>query len=274
MGKAILVLIDACDFDIAKEYLGYAEHMTERNLCAKYRVTTELPAMSRVNYETLMTGQPPSKHGILNNCMVRRSRCENLFSLSKKNGRVTAAAAYMWFSELYSRAPFSSLDDRLQLEKPSGDIDHGIFYFEDPYPDNHLFADAEFLRKTYNPDFMVVHPMGMDYRGHQGGCDSKEYREACVLMDILISTSMPAWREAGYDVIVTSDHGMDSYGIHSGNAYAQRTVPLYLFADAFKPGDFTATPISQLNVAPLVCSLLGMEKGGAMIEPSDIGKRS
>lgn len=270
MGKTILVLIDACGFNTAKEYLGFLEHMTEKKQCAKYKVQAELPAMSRVNYETLMTGLPPFRHGVLNNLVVRRSLCDNVFSLCKKNGLTTAAAAYLWMSELYSGAPFNNFEDRLQLGEAKGDIDHGIFYFEDSYPDTHLFADAEFLRKTYSPDFMLVHPMGMDYKGHLGGCDSKGYKETCLIIDVLLSCSLPVWRAAGYTVIVTADHGMDAFGMHNGNTDLQRIVPLYIFSEEVLPDDFSEKPISQLNIAPLSCRLLGLQKSEEMTEIREI----
>ncbi|MEG2074745.1 MAG: alkaline phosphatase family protein, partial [Angelakisella sp.] len=81
MGKTIFVLLDACRFDMAKEYGGYLEHMIDAGLGAKYRVNGELPSMSRPMYETLMTGLAASVHGITGNKEVRPSRCENLFSL-------------------------------------------------------------------------------------------------------------------------------------------------------------------------------------------------
>lgn len=50
-----------------------------------------------------------------------------------------------------------------------------MFYWEDTYPDSHIFQDGEFIRKTYAPDFMMYHPMNIDLAGHNFGADSKEY---------------------------------------------------------------------------------------------------
>ena len=65
-------------------------------------------------------------------------------------------------------------------------------------PDSHLFADAETLRQTHEPDFMLVHPMSIDYTGHCFGSDTKEYRGSALAMDSLLSHYVPRWREAGY----------------------------------------------------------------------------
>ena len=90
----------------------------------------------------------------------------------------TAAAAYYWMSELYYRAPFCPECDRYLAGNGDSLIDYGIFYYEDIYPDSHLYMDAEFLRKTYHPDFLLIHPMNIDDSGHRFGGDSPEYLRA------------------------------------------------------------------------------------------------
>ena len=204
MGKVIFVMVDALGFDTAGRRGGYLEHLTEYRLAAKYRVRGELPSASRPMYETLMTGLPVSVHGIVTNQTSRRSRCENLFSLCKKSGKVTAAAAFLWISELYNgTCPFSIYEHRIQ--NGGGDIDHGIFYSDCDYPDTHLYADGEYLRKTYDPDFLLIHPMHTDTVGHPSGCASKEYQESADQSLQQVAILLERWREAGYDVIVTAD---------------------------------------------------------------------
>lgn len=263
MGKVIFVMVDALGFDTAGRRGGYLEHLTEYRLAAKYRVRGELPSASRPMYETLMTGLPVSVHGIVTNQTSRKSRCENLFSLCKKSGKVTAAAAFLWISELYNgTCPFSIYEHRIQ--NGGGDIDHGIFYSDCDYPDTHLYADGEYLRKTYDPDFLLIHPMHTDTVGHPFGCASKEYQESADQSLQQVAILLERWREAGYDVIVTADHGMDELGIHGGNERIQRQVPLYIISDRVKKGDFTDHEISNLELAPLVCRLLEIGPGAGM----------
>ena len=78
------------------------------------------------------------------------------------------------------------------------------------------------------------------------------------------------WREDGYDVIVTGDHGMDALGIHGGNEEVQRDVPLYILSDQVKKGNFTDRVISNLQAAPLVCRLLGIQASEGMARESQI----
>ena len=270
MKKVILVMIDAQGFETAVQRAGFLEHLCEVGLAAKYRVACGLPSSSRPMYETILTGLPVSEHGIYSNQTVRRSTSENLFALTRRHGKTNAAAAYGWVSELYTdHAPFDVFRDRMQLDG-SGDIDHGIFYIEDTYPDSHLYADGEMLRQMYHPDFLLIHPMNVDDMGHRHTAASREYGHASEVSFDQIAILFDRWREDGYDLLVTGDHGMDLLGMHGGNEAIQREVPLYIVSDAAEPGDYTDHAISNLNLAPFICGLLEIPRGEHMISALEI----
>ena len=266
MGKVIFVLVDALGFDMAVRHCGFLEHMVEAGFGAKYRVRGELPALSRPMYETLLTGLPVWQHGIADNETRRRSRSENLFSMTRKAGLVNACAGYDWLSELYGGRPLPfDLDrDRYCLDG-SGDIMHGIFYNSESYPDEHVYADGEFLRVRYQPDFLMIHPMGVDTMGHLHGGVSKEYAQQIGYTCMQIALRWEAWKRAGYQLAVTGDHGMDAFGLHEGNEAIQRDSPLYILSDQVKTGDFSGDdPLSSLDFAPCICRLLGIETADGM----------
>lgn len=271
--KVIFVLVDALGYDVATKHFGFLEHLAEAGKCAKYKMTGELPAISRPMYETLMTGVPVWRHGISSNETVRSSICENLFSMTKAAGKVNACAGYMWMLELYGNIGrrFDLSRDRYCLNG-SGDIMHAIFYQSDDYPDDHLFADADFLMDTYNPDFIVIHPMGVDENGHRYTAASKEYSMIAARNCDLIAQRWQKWMDAGYQVIVTGDHGMDNLGLHEGNEPIQREVPLYIASERVEGGDFSNIEKNPttLCVAPLVCALMDMARGSEMNAPSMI----
>lgn len=269
MSKTIFVLLDGCGYDAGIRNLGFPEHLVERGLGARYRVQGELPSLSRPMYETLLTGLPACRHGIVNNLTVRKSGCENVFSLCRKEGRTTAAAAYYWVSELYRRAPFSPTEDRIRLETDE-EIQNGIFYFEDSYPDSHVFADAEFLRGRYSPDFLMVHSMNVDDAGHRFTAESREYETAVARLNEILPACLPFWLQQGCRVLVTADHGMNRFGLHGGSTAAERLTPLYLFGEGILPGVCGQT-ISELFVAPLLCRMLGIGKGTEMKDLDEAG---
>ena len=270
MNKTIFILLDGCGFDVAESNLGYLEHLIEKNQGAKYRVLGELPSSSRPIYETLFTGLPPYKHGIIENHTPSRSRKESIFDLCAKQGFITAAAAYYWISELYVTSPFDPSQHRYNLSSESP-IKHGIYYYEDCYPDSHVFSDAEFLRIQYTPDFLFIHPMNSDDSGHHFGFHSKEHHSTVLKVNEILAVFMPGWLASGYQVVITADHGMNELGLHGGNSQVQRTVALYLFSKGLKTGNFSDTTIPQISIAPLLCSLLGIEPSPEMKSLSDLG---
>lgn len=261
--RVVLIVIDALRFDTACSHMGYMQHLVESEVAARYEVRSEVPALSRPLYETILTGTPPIVHGIHSNRTVRLSTQQSLFHLAKSNGKKTAAAAYHWVSELYNSAPFQVMQDRIQLDTELP-IENGLFYFEDHYPDSHLFTEASWLMKQKEPDFLYIHPMNVDDDGHKFTADSKEYRNRVLSVDALLSMFLPLCQERGYDVIVTADHGMTADGNHGGNTVADRHVPLFIVSDKVA-AETSDKLISQLEIAPLVCRLLGIEPSEAMV---------
>jgi predicted AlkP superfamily pyrophosphatase or phosphodiesterase len=265
--KLIVVVLDGLRYDSARKYLGYMEHLVEQGEVTCYQVRSELPSLSRPLYEVLLTGTPVAKNGITANHIVRLSREESVFHIATKAGLRTAAAAYHWVSELYNSAPFHLISDRHQHDE-SKPIQHGVFYFEDHYPDSHLFVDAEYLRIAYDPHFLYIHSMNIDDAGHKYGGESKQYEASVRAADGMLATLIPTWLSKGYRIIVTSDHGMNTIGQHGGTEPEERHVPLYIWGELELPN----LPIPkngeispQLILAPLMCHYLGLAPSEAMM---------
>jgi predicted AlkP superfamily pyrophosphatase or phosphodiesterase len=266
MSKVILILSDALRYDAATAGMGYLGHLVETKQASLYKIIGELPSMSRPMYETTHTGLPSSAHGIVANSIVRLSTQPNLFRLLRDAGRVTAGAAYYWFSELYNRAPFNRVDDR-EVDDPSLAIQHGRFYTEDEYPDRELFDTAAMLVRRFSPDYLLIHPMGLDYAGETFGADSPQYRNRAITQDAQLAPHLVEWLGLGYTLLVTGDHGINKDGAHGGPAPEQREVPLYLIRpDATGQGD-TKQIASHLQIAPTILNLLGIPIPETMKHP-------
>lgn len=260
--RVMLIVLDGLRFDVSQTSMGYLAHLLEQQQASVYQLQAELPTLSRPLYEVLLTGTPVVVNGITANDVIRLSHQQSVFHLAIDAGLTTAAAAYHWFSELYNGTPFNWVCDRDQ-HNPAQPIQHGRFYWEDSYPDSHLFADAEALRLAHNPDFMLVHPMGIDHAGHCHGADSPDYRGAVLTMDSLLSHYVSRWHAAGYTLLITADHGMNADGQHGGTLPDVREVPLFCIGDGFTPGTYL-DGLSQLAIAPLICHLLGLPLASAM----------
>lgn len=253
--KVILVLIDGLAWSVARECTGYLSGLMAADRASCYRLRCELPSLSRPLYECILTGVRPVDSGVVHNQVTRLSDQQSIFHLAHAAGLRTAAAAYHWVSELYNRSPWQPICDR-HTHDESLPIQHGVFYFKDHYPDEHLFIDAEWLRRQYDPHFLLIHPMNVDDAGHQAGLDSAEYRNQARYMDMILSEFIPAWISEGYQVVITSDHGMNNDHTHGGVLDCECDVPLWVIGDAFSHV-IQAHPL-QTELCGLVASLLGI----------------
>lgn len=266
MSKAILILSDALRYDVAKDNMGFLGHLVESKLASLYKIVGELPSMSRPMYETIHTGVPSSVHGIVANSIVRRSTMPNIFQSVAGAGKVTAAAAYYWVSELYNRAPYNRIDDK-ETDDESSPIQHGRFYTQDEYPDIELFASAAHLVRKFSPDYLLLHPMGMDFHGETYGSDSKEYRNHAIQQDAWLAPLIQEWMEREYTIIVTGDHGINKDGAHGGTTPEQRTVPFFAIQPSGRGRGDTGESISHLQIAPTILHLLGIPIPPTMQHP-------
>ncbi|GAA0783908.1 alkaline phosphatase family protein [Marinobacterium sediminicola] len=257
--SVILIIIDGLAASTARDCMGYLQALCDHKLASRYTLESELPSLSRPLYETLLTGTTPIESGITHNRKVRLSTQSSVFSLAQRAGLTTAAAAYHWFSELYNRAPYEAERDRF-TQDPELPIQFGCFYHLDHYPDEHLLLDADWLMSTRNPDFMLIHPMNVDDAGHKFGFDSSQYRNAARRMDGYLSQHLPRWMEQGYQILITSDHGMNNDRSHGGTLSEERQVPLWVIGDAFTHSP--ACMPRQVEVCGVVCTLLGLENHG------------
>lgn len=254
--KVILVVLDGLAYETAQQCMGFLQGLTEQGKATLYKVQSELPSMSRPLYEAILTGIAPVHSGIVHNHIIRNSDQQSVFSLARRAGLTTAAAAYHWFSELYNRSPYDAVRDRFTND-PEQLIQHGLFYHQDSYPDSHLYLDAEWLRRQHDPDFLLVHPMNIDDAGHRAGLDSAHYRNTARHSDTHLSEYLIQWMQAGYQIMVTADHGMNRDNSHGGTLPEEREVPLYVIGECFSH-DTKAAP-RQLELCGTVCELLGLQ---------------
>ena len=256
--KVILVLVDGLAWQTAYDGMGFLQGLCAAGRASLYRLECELPSLSRPLYECILTGAAPVDSGIVHNSIAHLSSQQSIFHLARGAGLTTAAAAYHWISELYNRTPYVAHRDRF-TDDANLPIQHGIFYHTDEYPDSHLLIDADTLRARYNPDFLFVHSMNVDDAGHRFGYDSPQYRNAGRTIDGLLSLEIPKWLACGYQVVVTSDHGMNNDRSHGGLLPEERQVPLFVIGTRFNHAGGAATvPVRQTEICGLVADLLGL----------------
>lgn len=261
--RLIVVLIDGLSNEVAQRQLGYMEGLVEEGAALRARVKSVLPSLSRPCYASIFTGTSPRVHGVNTNEPTARLETLSVFDVLAEASHTSAVAGYHWMSELFSRGPYDLVRDVEQNRNESG-ITHGRFYHQDEYPDAQLFALAERMRRTENPDLLVIHPMGCDHAGHKHGGESREYAGRAAFMDGILATVLPVWMREGYQIIVTADHGMNAFGFHGGPDEAERITPFYLISQRLSSSRVTQDTIEQTELSALFCDLLGISPSATM----------
>lgn len=267
--KVILVIMDGTGFEAAVTQCGYLEGAVELGQALRWKMKTALPTISGPMYETIHTGLWPHEHGIVSNEGMRRSSSANIFSLTRGAGKVTGAVAQEYYHRLYVDAPWDRLRS-VEHHDEVADIQHARFYSMEGYGKVNAVAPAEIdlcaqvtlLAERHGPDYLLLHSCSTDTLGHTFGGTSAEYHHQVWMIDNALSRAIPTWRELGYEVVVTADHGMNGNHHHGGTEDIMRHVPFYYFGAATGPG--SEEVLDQLGVAATVLDRLGVTPDGAM----------
>lgn len=253
--KLAVVIADGLRADVARSAMGYLHALVDAGRARHTEFACDLPGISRPLYATLLNGLSPIEHGIVSNLTVESAGTTWLDD-ARSRGLNSVVVAYHWFYELLSGQAFDALADRHRVP-PGHGVRGATWYFEDAYPDSHAFADVEALRLTHDPDILLLHPMGPDDAGHRHGGDSEAYRSCARRLDHLLALTLPRWHAAGFDVLLTSDHGMGADNQHGGDLPVERLVPFY-WMPAWAPTDHTPglldrpLPVGSTGLRPFI----------------------
>lgn len=262
MPKVCLVIMDGASHDAVLSECGYLEAAVEAGQARRWKMRTCLPTISAAMYETIHTGLAPIDHGILGNDDLRPTRCPNVFHALKAAGRIGAAVAHSYYHTLYGGSPFDMFE-HIEIDDPEAPIPHARYYTMEGYgPINSclpaeidLCAQAWGLVRRNSPDYLLVHSCGPDTLGHTYTGDSPEYRMQIWRLDNALSRFIPRLLAAGYQVLVTADHGMNADGHHAGPAEVLRHVAFYHFGPGLS--GIGQTLLDQRAIAPTILALTG-----------------
>jgi len=260
MNRLAFILVDGLRDDTARRCMGYLLALQEAGRARWATLRCELPSLSRPLYATVIGGRRPVDHGILGNDHVGVRLDDTVFDDVHARGGTSAAAAYDWFWELLCGERFAPARHR-SAACPGRGVVAGSWYFEDDYPDSHLLADAEDLRRRHAPDLLFVHPMGLDNAGHVHGGESSAYDLAARKLDMQLAQLLPHWFADGYDVIVTSDHGMSADRMHGGDTPQERALPfVWVPHDGDAAREPAAWPTNQLDIRRFVLECMDIAR--------------
>lgn len=261
--KLLLIIIDGVPWRNWRRLFGNLEGWVDSGEARVWKIRSVLPSTSASCYASIHTGVVPATHGCTGNDNVFRLTQADVFGQIRKAGGITGAIAHSYWSELFNRAPFDPVRD-IEYDEPESDtINHGRFHTMSGYglinqmtpSDADLFATLTRLCETFQLDYGMLHSCTLDSMGHRFFHDCQEMDHACFTLDAMLAPYITRWRQAGYEVIVTADHGQDARGHHGGRDPLQQEAALYYFGPAEGPDPDTV--IDQLQLAPTILTRLG-----------------
>ncbi len=261
--KLLLIIIDGVPYRNWRRLFGNLEGWVASGEARVWRMQSVLPSTSGSCYASIHTGTPPQVHGIWGNGVRRRLDQPDIFSEVTKAGGKTGAVTHSFWSEFFNRYPFDFVND-IEYDEPKGPITHGRFhtmtgdtrYNQMTPSDVDLFATLTRLCLVKDIDYGILHTCTLDSLGHRFFHDCEEMDDACYRMDEMLASFLHQWRTAGYEVIVTADHGQDARGHHGGTGELQQEFAFYYFGDAEMPA--ADVVLDQLALAPSILSRMGV----------------
>ena len=263
MTKLLLIILDGVPYRNWRRLFGNLEGWVEQGLAQVRRMRSVLPSTSASCYASIHTGVPPQQHHIWDNAGIRRLDFPDVFSALTGAGKITGAVTHSYWSEFFNRAPFDVVRD-IEYDEPGGPITHGRFHTMHGYghanqmtpSDYDLFGTLTRLCEVKGIDYGILHTCTLDSMGHRFFHDCEEMDHACFHLDAILAPFLQRWRQNGYEVIVTADHGQDARGHHGGTGEDQRDFGFYYFGDSSLPGEDEV--LDQLALAPSILTRLGV----------------
>lgn len=264
--KLLLIILDGVPYNDWLRLFGNLEGWVSTGEARRWRMRSVLPSVSACCYASIHTGLPPQQHGVTSNETIFRLEAPDIFSETRKAGLVTGAVTHSFWSEFFNRAPFDDVRDIEYDEPESCSINHGRFHTMTGYSrinqmtpsDADLFATLSNLCTRFDLDYGILHSCTLDGMGHRFGHDCIEMDKACTMADAMLAPFIRRWRNAGYEVIVTADHGQSARGHHGGAGADQQDFALYYFGEAEGMPGAGEGVLDQLALAPSILNRLGV----------------
>ena len=239
--KVILISIDGMRPD---GLLGCGNEYVDillKDSTSSMTVQTVMPSVTLPCHMTMFHSVDPFRHGTVTNVHMPQVRPVNGLAEQLKLAGKISCSFFTW-------------EELRDLTLP-GSLSYAnlISLNYTPNPDR-LIADAaiEYINAK-QPDFCFLYLCDTDNFGHGYGWMGKEYLDGVsTAIDCVkkVRESVPA----GYDIIITADHGGHER-IHGTELPEDMTIPLIMNGPSFEKGK-TIDGVSIKDIAPTIVKLL------------------
>ena len=251
--NVVVVSVDGLRPDAIESYDAPTLQRLMREGSYTMSASTIHPSKTLPSHTSMLTGQPPERHGVLWNTVATADEhaieLPNIFSEAHARGYSTAA--------FFSKAKFQPL----QLP---GTLD----YSQAPggwfgrWSSARTISDVEaYLDGEARPNVLFVHLTDPDAAGHRFGWMTEEYGRAVLAADSavnqLIRLAQRAYGRGDFSLIVTADHGGHGYN-HGSSDPRDVMIPWIAWGKGVRPGALDSPGIRTMDTAATVLWLLGL----------------
>jgi predicted AlkP superfamily pyrophosphatase or phosphodiesterase len=255
--NVIVVSVDGLRPDAIRVYDAPTLQRLMREGSYTLAASTIHPSKTLPSHTSMLTGQPPERHGVLWNNVTTADadaiELPNIFSVARAHGYSTAA--------FFSKAKFQPL--QLQGTLDYSQAPGGWF---GRWSSEQTMTDVEEYLASAKPQVLFVHMTDPDAAGHRSGWMSPTYGKAVLAADAainrLVTLATAAYGTGNFSLIVTADHGGHGTN-HGSDDVRDVTIPWIAWGQGVQPGQLTQTTIRTMDTAATVLWLLGVP------EPND-----
>ena len=253
----VVVSVDGLRPDAIDAYGATTMQRLMRGGSFTLSASTIHPSKTLPSHTSMLTGQPPERHGVLWNNVVTADAdaidLPNIFSVARAQGYSTAA--------FFSKSKFQPLQLRGTLDYSQAP--GGLF---GRWSSERTISDVARYLEGARPNVLFVHLTDPDAAGHRAGWMTDAYGRAVLTADSainrLVGLAERAYGAGNFSIIVTADHGGHGYN-HGSSDPRDVTIPWIAWGRGVKQGVLDPSAVRTMDTASTVLWLLGLA------EPTD-----
>lgn len=249
---------------------------------AEFHMRAQLPSMSVPNWLTILTGAPPEVTGIVGNMLAPDTFYDSIYSSAQTADVMRMVTGTPWFAAIIGRTlPFLRGDGTIDAGYTTGET---TLSTSAPADRARQQVALQAIAATDDPyGLMLVHFSDIDSQGHAEGVTTEFNEDDTYVTSVNEKTEFLQELMHAVDddtvVVMVSDHGHIDRGGHGGIAEVLLDVPAVFYrsgsglrqpTNAWLEANDDAS-IDNLDIAPTVCALLGVnvpgQNHGRFVEP-------
>jgi arylsulfatase A-like enzyme len=250
----VVVSIDGLRPDAIAAFAAPTLRRLAREGSFTLRASTITPSKTLPSHTSMLTGEPPERHGVLWNTVTSADTDQieqtTVFGVARARGYITAA--------FFSKPKFQP------LQQP-----HALDYSQAPggwwggWRSRKTVTDVESYLATARPNLLFVHLADPDLAGHASGWMSSAYGRAVTESDAavarLVTAADGALGPGNYTMIVTADHGGHGRD-HGSDDPRDVTIPWMVWGRGVRVSELQDVSIRTMDTASTVLWLLGLDE--------------